>query len=219
MIFTRTRSRAGHRHDNTRPDKTPRTIFHAPPNPRHAFALLCTLLALAVAAIWSSRESCIELFKIGPCNYRIVQGNYSIGVSTIQSLRHPGLPDDLIEQWLRKRLVRSKLHAGFGCGQGYSWIGGPTQRGFIKRIYYVQYIALPAPLVIALALIHPLYWSRQLYTQRRKIRRLRQGHCPTCNYDLRATPTRCPECGTTLSDCHATEVRAYDPLQTPSVTT
>ena len=72
--------------------------------------------------------------------------------------------------------------SGFGMGSG----GSSHERYLTVPHWAVAFAAavLAAPLV-----------------QRGRTRRVRQRHragsCPTCGYDLRATPGRCPECGAT----------------------
>ncbi|HEY8665191.1 MAG TPA: hypothetical protein VIL86_00940 [Tepidisphaeraceae bacterium] len=57
-------------------------------------------------------------------------------------------------------------------------------------------ITFPAWFLALLFAILPTLWLRRWRIVRR---RNRLGLCQHCGYDLRATPDRCPECGTTAS--------------------
>jgi len=56
-------------------------------------------------------------------------------------------------------------------------------------------LVVPHWLVATAAVIPFLIWLPILHRALRARKRQRQGFCPKCGYDLRATPDRCPECG------------------------
>jgi hypothetical protein len=53
-------------------------------------------------------------------------------------------------------------------------------------------VLCPTWALIAVLLLPMGLWAGIGWRQRR---RMKAGHCASCGYDLRATPEKCPECG------------------------
>jgi hypothetical protein len=59
--------------------------------------------------------------------------------------------------------------------------------------YDIVIFAIPYWAIALCATVLPAWWSLRNH---RAARPARGGRCAKCGYDLRATPDRCPECGT-----------------------
>ena len=65
------------------------------------------------------------------------------------------------------------------------------------NVLVVDKFAIPDWTLMPVSFGLPVLWV-STYPGRRRRERLSSGLCLKCGYDLRATPHRCPECGTTV---------------------
>jgi hypothetical protein len=79
---------------------------------------------------------------------------------------------------------------------GMEWLRAKWSKPFNQGVNTHLVVSVPLWSAAALFLILPLAWDRGHRRRYRLERRMRTGRCLNCNYDLRATPGRCPECGT-----------------------
>jgi hypothetical protein len=85
--------------------------------------------------------------------------------------------------WLAPRSTVDQFRV-VRIGSGWRAVpGGRTKRAGL---------AFPLALLPLLAMVLPLRWW---VWRRRAALRLQRDRCSCCGYDLRATPDRCPECG------------------------
>jgi hypothetical protein len=172
--------------------------------------LLATALAAALAWVWSpflpgrieiSRWSFVAPQEVDQTWFAIGCGAGRIGIA--RELRFYGG-----KHFAYGRDQAKSAGAGWtsearsGFADWYTMEGrnafGPFRWEFSDWWYR---ISVRCWILIALAGAWPLTTAARHLRHRYHARRHpRVGLCPHCGYDLRATPTRCPECGTAYPD-------------------
>jgi hypothetical protein len=69
-------------------------------------------------------------------------------------------------------------------------------------VAFERWLIVPAWMPLIPLLAGLAYLERKRYWERRRNARAEASLCERCGYDLRATPERCPECGTSvIAEC------------------
>jgi len=164
---------------------------------------------LTVKRVWyrSPRDA-------GPLKVHSLRSGFEILVSDIRSVTEddqlyavePAVPTATSLRWL----------PGFTTGVREGAFDGIVPdlpaSSILEPDFRCRYAVVPHWALAAFTSVLPVgrAWRRL-----RRIRIARQrrsaGRCPVCDYDLRATPDRCPECGATSNVGHTTS-----PRHTPS---
>jgi len=165
-------------------------------------ALSLLLLCLATVSLWVRSywvSDWISWSSDGPTNFNIITGRGKFVLTKVtqtdgsswqgrgwqRSGQAPYDPIDAWQVWSTERLTIFNV---------ITWGRRASSDGSTQSLT----VMLPYWLVAILTFAFPCV---QIIRRFPRDRRIRAGLCPICGYDLRATPGRCPECGTVPEKC------------------
>jgi len=172
-----------------------------------AWTVLSLLLFAATVAVWVHRNCghYLVLMHNTPgrdsSNYTVCSWTDGFIVTREHSLSRPveaSDPSDEAAQAQFRQLAYRSTRTDF---LGFRFVGGKPR--FVRTADgdalwgYSSDLHVPIWFPLTLTAIAPLLWAAGAPSRRRQQRRRRMGLCPSCGYDLRATPGKCPECGWT----------------------
>ena len=75
--------------------------------------------------------------------------------------------------------------------------------------FYLGELPIPFWAIMVGSMLLPARWAVvRLHAHHLRTKRANAGLCVACGYDLRATPDRCPECGTPVPAVHVVKVNS-----------
>ena len=95
-------------------------------------------------------------------------------------------------EWRNGPIKSYRRSDGFA---GFEFTRGDPRMSIFRTVVFRSDVTVSFPMWAVVCLTAAPSALRTIRRHRRR-RRLKVGLCQNCGYDLRATPTRCPECGT-----------------------
>jgi hypothetical protein len=165
---------------------------------RRFFTLLSAmslLLCIATVVVWTRRARCRDVFTF-PLGTR-----HAFWVESVRSgmqfvMETDPLPVDTVAGWSVMEpsdALPANTGRGFGAVSAKVLLSDETTTNMTTKVVGITAVDVPHWLIVALTAVFPV-WNLLAFRRRRHA-----GTCRKCGYDLRATPDRCPECGTVPS--------------------
>jgi hypothetical protein len=189
----------------------PSTVKRRTQTAWHALSLSSAILCLAMCAVWIS--SLFRIDAVGWAGWRdqragiwhgisanshrhqLIVG-YFIGTFRVQNPEHVDGDDTKIQPgYFHERFRPGRSPIKFGplgwAGLGFRSLSTPPA----PKSVTLHMLTVPYWLLIMILAIAPALTTKNYIRQKHQ---RAAGHC-RCGYDLRASPNRCPECGSTVS--------------------
>jgi hypothetical protein len=164
-------------------------------------SVLSLILCLATVGLWVRSYFAFDALSSARCTLISVSGRcFGVRIASGTPDGTSGFFSSSTSSAPGRQVARRYVDLASG---GHWW----NRRGF--QVVYAAalgearslfLISAPHWFVAALLLAPPAYWFYWFRRDRRSTIRSAEGRCRHCGYDLRASPQRCPECGSTAKD-------------------
>jgi hypothetical protein len=165
----------------------------------NGLAAVSLVLCMAIAAIWVRSEfACDYVVRADSASQFIIGwGAGEIWFVANEALfGGPAVPKDVFIHEPRRIsigeqfMMKAQYPRPIWDGVGFRFLHGASSPLWAGRLSMIN---LPLGFMFLVFSVLPI---SRLSTSVRSFRRRQHGRCRQCGYDLRATPDRCPECGT-----------------------